>query len=107
MKQVIHNQDGTQTVVALEDGALVTGTVQDATPIAEMTKRLANEGIHGSSEMRHAASIPFVFVERYCNERGISFAEFSASQEHKHALINDPALAAFRVWKPSVVGGLR
>ena len=107
MKSVIDNADGTQTIVAVEDGALVTGTRQDATPIAERAKRMANEGVHGSKDMRLAASIPFVFVEQYCNQRGITFAEFSASQEHKRALINDPALAAFRVWKPRVVGGLR
>lgn len=107
MRQIIDNGDGTQTVVALQDGDLVTGTRQDAAPIAERTKRLANEGVHGGKEMRHAASIPFVFVERYCNERGITLAEFSASQKHMMALINDPALSAFRVWRPSVVNGLR
>ena len=107
MKQVINNPDGTQTIVALQDGNLVTGTRQDATPIADMTKRMANEGLHGSKDMRLAASIPFVFVEKYCNDKGITFAEFSASQHHKNALINDPALSAFRVWRPSVVSGLR
>ena len=93
------NFEGVQTVVKLEGSDLVTGTIQDCTPIAERMKSLHNEGFHGSSEMKFAGSIPFVMVEKYLNDNGITFAEFAASQDHKKRLLMDPALDHFRVWK--------
>ncbi|GJH31441.1 hypothetical protein CBA19CS91_01810 [Paraburkholderia hospita] len=73
--------------------------IQDCTPIAEHAKALHNAGIHGSSEVRHAAQIPFVLIERYCNDRGITFEEWMQNEEHIAAMLNDPALADFRIWK--------
>lgn len=102
MKAVLDNGNGVQTVIALQDGALVTGTVQDATPIAEVTKAMHNEGLHGSSDLRYAAEVPVVFVEQYLNQHGITLQEFLRSQEHKRRLLNDPAISAFRVWKGRV-----
>lgn len=102
MKTVVNNGDGTQTVVALQDGDLITGTVQDCTPILERTKALHNEGYHGGSDMRHAASLPMVLVEKYCNERGITFADFMRGREHIKAMLNDPALSYFRIWPGAV-----
>lgn len=102
MRSVIEQGGGVKTVIAVEDGALVTGTVQDATPIAEVTKAMHNEGRHGSSDMKLAASVPMVLVEKYCNDAGISFAEFMGNQDHKKRLLNDPAIAHFRVWKGRV-----
>lgn len=98
MKTVLENAGGVKTVVALEDGALVTGTVQDCTAIAEYAKARHNEGMHGSSDMRLAASVPFVIVEKYCNDNGITLHEFKVSQEHKKRLLNDPANSHFRIW---------
>lgn len=83
----------------LEEGKLVTQRTQDCAPLAERAKALHNEGLHGSSEMRHAASIPLVFVEDYCNRNGILFSEFMSNKEHIKRLVNDPALAHFRIWK--------
>lgn len=102
MRTVIHNDNGTQTVVGLQDGTLVTGTVQDCTAIAEYARARHKEGLHGSSEMRLAASIPFVIIEKYLNDNRITLAEFKQSQEHKRRLLNDPANAAFRIWEGRV-----
>jgi len=102
MQTVINNGNGTQTVVALQDGALITGTVQDCTPIAEHAKAMHNAGFSGHSEMKLAASIPLVMIEKYCNDRGITYAEFSQGKEHIRYMLNDPALAHFRVWKGKV-----
>ena len=102
MKTVIQNDNGTQTVVALQDGALITGTIQDCTPIAERAKAMHNSGYTGSSEMKLAASIPMVMIEKYCNDRGITYADFSKGKEHMRYMLNDPALAHFRVWKGKV-----
>lgn len=98
MKTVIQDQSGVQTVVSLEDGNLVTGTVQDCTPILERTQALHREGYHGSSELKHAASLPMVLVEKYCNDHGLTFAEFMAGKEHIRSMLNDPSLSYFRIW---------
>ena len=86
------------STIALQDGALITGTTQDCTPYAERAQAMQAAGLHGSKDMRLAASVPAVLVERYCNQAGIDLAEFNASQDHKKRLLNDPALAAFRIW---------
>lgn len=77
---------------------LVIERVQDCTAIAEAATAARNEGRHGDSEMRHAMSLPNVMVERYCNDKGITFAQWMADPAHQRAMLNDPALAAFRVW---------
>ena len=99
MKTVRQNADGTETVVALQDGALITGTVQDCVPIAEAAKAKHNAGEFGSSDMKHAASIPMVFVEKYLNDNNITLQELGRSQEHQKRLLSDPAIAHFRIWK--------
>lgn len=103
MQQVIHHYGGVQSVVQLNtDGSLTTGTVQDCTAIAEHAKARHNEGYTGSGDMRLAASVPMVMIEKYCNDNGVTYAEFARSQEHKKRLLNDPALSHFRIWKGAI-----
>jgi hypothetical protein len=90
------------TKYAEADGLLVVERVQDCTAILEDATRRRLEGIHGDKEMRHAASIPRVIVEKYMNDRGIDFAEFLRDPVHAKALLQDPALAGFRVWEGRV-----
>lgn len=90
--------DGVKRIVDVQDGDLTTATVQDCTPIMEHTQALNREGHHGSSELRHAASFPFVLVEKYCNDNGITFQEFMNGKEHVKRMLNDPSLSYFRVW---------
>jgi hypothetical protein len=102
MQSVVQNHDGTKTVIALEDGALITGTIQDCTAIAERAKYMHNIGHHGSNDMRLAATVPMVMIEKYCNNNGITYQEFASGQEHKNRLLGDPALSHFRVWKGKI-----
>jgi hypothetical protein len=102
MEHVIRRPNGVDTVVALEDGALHTGTVQDCTPILERAKALHAEGAYGSPDMRLAATVPAVLVERYLNDNAITMQEFTRSPEHQKRLLNDPAIEHFRVWKGRV-----
>lgn len=85
-----------------DSGDVTFERVQDCTPILEHTTKLSNEGFHGSSEMRHAASFPMVVVERYLNDNNITLAEFSSNKEHVKRMLNDPSLAWFRIWKGRV-----
>lgn len=95
-------QDGVQTHMTLQDGALVTGTVQDCTAILEDAKARHNVGFHGSSDMKHAARIPSVVIEKYCNVSGIEFREFIQNPVHMRRMLNDPALKDFRIWPGNV-----
>ena len=95
-------EPGVKRELFLHDGALVSSVTQDCTPIAEYTKARHREGHHGSGDMRLAASIPLVFVEKYLIDAGITFQEFAVSPVHKRRLLSDPALADFRVWKGQV-----
>ena len=99
MHSVIDNGNGVKTHIALQDGALITGTSQDCSPIVEHAKALRNEGFHGSSDMRLAARVPLVIVEKYCNDKGITFQEFSQGQAHKVAFLHSPDYKAFRIWE--------
>lgn len=87
-----------QTVMHEEDGKTVFERVQDCTPIADLTKSLHNEGAHGSGEMKHAAKIPMVLIEKYCNLNGITFREWIGNEHHIRAMCNDAALKDFRIW---------
>lgn len=91
-----------QTVMHEEEGKTIFERVQDCEPIMERTKALHNEGHHGSSEMRLAASLPMVLVERYCNDNGITFRQFLNEQDHIKRMLNNPALSHFRVWPGKV-----
>lgn len=98
MKGVINDFGITTQIVTNDSGDLTVNRVQDCTPIAEHTQALSREGLHGSSEMRHAASFPMVIVEKYMNDKGITFNEFMADKSHIKTMLSDPALSAFRVW---------
>lgn len=98
MRTDIESMPGLVSTIAVEDGKLITGTTQDCTPIAEYTKARHNAGEHGSSEMRLAASLPMVLIEKYCNDKGITFDEWMREKSHVRAMLSDPALSHFRVW---------
>ena len=86
------------TRLIVKDGDLTVSQTQDCTPIAEWAKARQNEGFTGSSDMKLAARIPMVFIEKYLNEHNISFREFAIDPAHKMRMLSDPILAHFRVW---------
>ena len=83
-------------------GGLTFERVQDCNAIAERCKTQASQGITGSSDMKLAASIPLVIVEAYMNNAGITMQEFSSNKEHIRRMLQDPALAHFRVWNGKI-----
>lgn len=87
-----------QTSFAEHDGRIFIAQTQDCTPIAERAKALHNAGEFGSSEMRHAATIPDVILEKYMNERGVTYAELMSDPKHFRIICNDPDNKMFRVW---------
>lgn len=88
-----------QTRIHVKDGQMIVQNTQDCTAIAERTKEMHNAGHHGTSELKFAASIPEVFINDYLYRTGITLGEFCRNPEHARFMLNDPALAHFRVWK--------
>jgi len=92
VKTVIHRHNDGQGTLSIQ-------TLQDCTPIAELCKTQQREGVTGTSEMKLAARIPDVMVTAYCNNNNITFSEFINNREHVRRIVNDPAMAHFRVWQ--------
>ena len=90
-----------QIAVDHEDRVVVRLT-DDVEPLLEYTKAMHNEGLHGSSDMKLAGSIPNILIEDYCNRMGITYEEWSQNPEHIRRVVNDPALSHFRIWKGRV-----
>lgn len=84
------------------EAGLTIERVQDVEPILDGTHARRVAGLIGSSEMRHAASLPMVIVEAYCNDKGITFQEFMTDPQHVKRMLNTPELRAFRVWEGRV-----
>lgn len=84
------------------ENKMVVERAQDCNAIADWCKRQSAAGYVGSGEMKHAAKIPNVMIEAYINTKNISPHEFYANPVHMKAILNDPALADFRIWKGQV-----
>ena len=87
------------TTIHEQGDRLIIANSQDCTPIAEYAKAQHNAGYHGSSEVKHAARIPLVIVEKYCNDNGVKFADVMTDRAHMKRIVEDPANAHFRIWK--------
>lgn len=86
--EFIANPDKDETVVAHTerfDGLL------------DHNAELRNTGQHGSKDMKHVANIPGIMIEKYCLDNGVGWDEFFQEQKHMKALLNDPAMAYFRI----------
>lgn len=86
------------THIAHEDDRLIIARSQDCTPIAEYAKAQHNAGCFGSSEVKHAARLPNVIVEKYCNDNGITFEEFMQNEVHIRRVVQHPDNTMFRIW---------
>lgn len=101
--KLTHIPETVATDMNVEDGKLTVHRTEDVEPILDHAKALSNAGYHSTGMGdKHAASIPKVIVETYCNTKGISFHDFCANPEHIKAMLNDPALSGFRVWRGHV-----
>jgi hypothetical protein len=86
------------TSFAEHDGKVFIAQTQDCTPIVERAQALHKAGEHGSSEMRYAASIPDVILNKYMNEHRVTYAELMSNPEHFRRICNDPDNKMFRIW---------
>lgn len=98
MKTIETGLLGLTTKIALQDGNLITGTEQDCTPFVEDVHNRVVAEATGTKDVKHAARLPNVLIEQYCNTHGIGFDEFCQNKVHVKAMLNDPALSSFRIW---------
>lgn len=73
--------------------------IQDVEPQLNFCRAANNEGLTGSADMKHAARIPNVIIERYLNDNNITMHEFMNNDDHIKRMLNDPSLGHFRIWK--------
>jgi hypothetical protein len=87
-----------KTQVHAKDGDVTVERTQDCTPIAEWAKAKHNAGEFGSSELKLAARIPNIIVEKYCNDNNLFFSEVIQDPVHMRRIVQDPANSMFRIW---------
>lgn len=91
-----------KTKIIVDDDTIHVSRVQDVEGILDGVAELRNSQAFGSSEMRHAGFIPFVEVERYLNETGISLQEFNTDDRHIAVILNDPSFKKLRIWEGKI-----
>lgn len=84
--------------ITVEDGKLITGTVQDCTPYIERAKERHLSGDHGSKDLKLAADIPDTVYLTYMAVQGIDYQELMTNPVHFKRMLNDPALKHLRIW---------
>lgn len=99
MQEHIKGNSGLARGIVDQEGKTIFSTTQDCTPIAEYAKAQHNEGNFGTADVKHAARIPNVIVEKYCNDNGVTFEQFMGDPVHIKRLVEDPNNAMFRIWR--------
>jgi hypothetical protein len=87
-----------RTQAHIDDDTITVHRQQDVEPALEDAKARHNAGLFGSSDYKHAAELPFVLIENYCEQHGITFREWMANPEHVKRMCNDVSLSGFRIW---------
>ena len=70
--------------------------------LLDTVKHLHNTGQWGPLDMRVLMHIPGVVIEAWCNQQRIAFDDFTRDEAIRRRFLNDPDLAAFRVYKGRV-----
>lgn len=61
-----------------------------------------NSGVTGSKDLPHLAEFPAELVEKYLADNGITFHEWMNNPVHVRRMLQDPALAHFRIDRRNV-----
>lgn len=87
-----------------DDGSLTIERRQDSQPVLDSIKRIKDTttGKSATGEFYHVARIPFVIVEKYLQEAGVSMHEFQVDDTHITRLMNDADYKHLRIWEGAV-----
>jgi hypothetical protein len=90
----------TRPVVDRSTGKVAVERIQDVEDIIENNKRLQNEPQDFKTGWHHIAEIPCIFIEKWCNEKGISYREIMSADGFEDVvkrMLRDPDYMWLRV----------
>jgi hypothetical protein len=87
-----------KTTITSQDGQLIVARSQDCQPVLEHVAAM-KELTDQTGDLRYVGEIPHVIIEKYLNERGISFHEFMQGDEHIKRILNSSDYKKLRVWE--------
>lgn len=86
-----------QTFLKRTSEGLIINRVQNVEPIIDDVTARRNEGIVGSSNMRHVARVPTVVLEEACRAAGIELHDRDAVRDLMHKKITSGDWSKFMV----------
>lgn len=85
------------TGIWMDGDNVIQRQTENVESVLEHVKDLRSANEVGSGEMWHVAKLPRSAIMNYCHSAGITFSEFMRNDEHLGRMLNDPALAGFRI----------
>src|SRR5690606_33619995 len=92
--QLVHDDDGIRDLLFVDTDHLKA--------IADVCVGRHNSGVTGSKDMPHLAEFPAEIVEKYLVDAGITLHEWMNNPVHVKRMLQDPALAHFRIDRRNV-----
>ena len=88
-RELIHSDGGLRELTYVDPA--------DLQRVADECAERRATGQVGEADMRALMTVPTILCEKYCNDVGITWAEFMRNPDHAARMVRDPALAAFRI----------
>lgn len=86
------------TKLHIEDGNITFERVADVQNVIDSAANLRSAGaVKTEGGDYHLGRIPLILIEKYCNEKGITFHEWCNNDVHVSSLLNNSDYAAFRI----------
>jgi hypothetical protein len=77
-------------------------SVDELKQLADACKQQREAGLTGDSDMKVLAHVDGFLIEKWCNERGVTFYQFMRDLDMQNAFLNSPEIQPFRVYKGRV-----
>lgn len=81
---------------------IATETLDNLRVVSDHCQRLRSSGLTGDADMKVLAHVPGFMIEKWCNDHGVTFAEFMRDRAIQAKMLNDPDMRAFRVYEGRV-----
>lgn len=93
-RKLIHDEGGVRDLLYVDPDQLKA--------VADVCKGRQNSGVTGARDMPHLAEFPRAIVEKYLIDTGITLYEWMNNPVHVKRMLQDPALAHFRIDRRNV-----
>lgn len=91
-----------QAVDSSHDVHLYKAELSDIKEVADYAKSMQNAGHVGNKDVWFAASVPAFILQKFLNEKKITFARFMRDQALQTHFLNSDYAAPFRVHKGKI-----